>query len=602
MRIALLIALIAAGALVAYLLFADEGLIGDGGVDGVQTESEDDLTNPALHGSSDRHDKRTASPTQESPESKEEPTHDALPEQGHALSGRVVDAATGNPVAGAMVWGERAKTPCPRLPERGYVDIGVPGTSHVNARTHTPLRPPQGIRINAIGGPAALTSHQARSNERGEFRIKRMRSAGNRFDVFALAKGFVCGCTCAVDGGAPIVIELRRGVTVSGHVRSTSTQPIEGASVQFTPAEGTRRELGHFGNDISNKRGEYAVGGLRTAPMNVTIDHPTHMPATLGPLTPKEDTTYDVVLTPALLLRLNVRSGDGRPLEDILVQWVMTADASQQAASIVSIDPGATGKLHGDEGSTSLRMDHVVTRPIRIPSGYGDAVVRVSAKGYSEWRSEPIKVPERGGEQTVDVTLNRDTGAGTARFSFFKEDGTQVAFTSLGAKLSIGRTDASAAGEEGSAMTARYTQDLTLVGVGEGTYRLIVRSPEYAPAEVDFQASASSSVSPQRITLEPAAKIRITFAATETTTVTFQLTHDGEIAKGIPIGGREVADEEAGTGRTMAVFGSDSALFGGLAPGRYTIEVVSSDLHATPRTVELRAGETTDVEIPVTRR
>ncbi len=600
MRFALLLALLAAGGLVAYLLLSPD-MSSDGVLeDDVSIDGEDDLSNPALHGRSDERVSRLPMDSPDKQPSTDQPNVKSETED-HSIKGRVVDAETGNPIAGAVVWGELAKSPCPRLPDGGYTELKTGKLSSQAQRA--PLHASQRMGRNRYrhDWPSAL-DRQTECDKQGEFEMPRIRAHGERFDLFAMHKDYICGCVCAIDGSGPVTIALTRGLTVSGVVRNTSTRPIQGAIIKIGPAEGTTRELGHFGHVSSTKEGRYAIGGLRTAPLNVTVDHPTHMPKTLGPMTPSGDTTLDIMLTPAMLFRLNVRSGDGRELEDILVQWAMTRDASQTAAVILGMDEEATVTMHKADKPTDIRMDHVLTKPFRVPVGYGNLVVRVSAKGYAEWRSEPIRVPNRGGEETINVALNRDEGKGMARFAFFKEDGTQIPYTSLGAKLNIGRTDEGAAQEEGSAMTARYARELTLVGMSEGDYRLIVLSPEYAPAEVDFRGSSAAGDPPLRVTLTPAAKIKVTFPATEPTTVTFQLTIDGAVAKGVPIGAREVADEEAGTGRTMTVFGAGSALFGGLAPGRYTIEVMNPELRATPKTVDLNAGETTEIEIPVTRR
>ena len=56
------------------------------------------------------------------------------------------------------------------------------------------------------------------------------------------------------------------------------------------------------------------------------------------------------------------------------------------------------------------------------------------------------------------------------------------------------------------------------------------------------------------------------------------------------------------TGKPVLAAGSDGLVLSGLAAGTYTIEVLSTELRAPATLVHLKEGDTTDVDIQVSRR
>ena len=86
--------------------------------------------------------------------------------------------------------------------------------------------------------------------------------------------------------------------------------------------------------------------------------------------------------------------------------------------------------------------------------------------------------------------------------------------------------------------------------------------------------------------------------------VRFRLTQGRETAIPFPELAAGQAAREATPGATDGTLdaGPDGVLLSGLATGRYTIEVISPDLTATPTAVDLVEGDTKDVEISVSKR
>ena len=95
------------------------------------------------------------------------------------------------------------------------------------------------------------------------------------------------------------------------------------------------------------------------------------------------------------------------------------------------------------------------------------------------------------------------------------------------------------------------------------------------------------------------ARLRIKFIAPEQLMVRFRIMRAGHVVAAFPL---QENGEPAPTTGALQAAGNEGALFGGLPGGTCHLEVTSPELAAGVTTVNLRPGDTTEVEIQVRRR
>jgi hypothetical protein len=230
--------------------------------------------------------------------------------------------------------------------------------------------------------------------------------------------------------------------------------------------------------------------------------------------------------------------------------------------------------------------------PVRIPCDHRNVHFHLKADGFTAWRPDPEPLPIDGGERTIIASLTRDTALAPLEFKFTDEKGEVVSFASLGAKLDAPiRLDGTRIGE----IVLEGREVLRFPGLLAGPYRFGIRMPKYAPVEFDIDIVAGEK-NQKTVKLEPPAKLHLKFTAAERLLVRFRIMQDAQMIPAFP------EKTGAAVGQGLSAQGNEGAVFTGLASGTYSVEVTSPELVAISRSVTLRAGETTELEIEVEKR
>ena len=488
------------------------------------------------------------------------------------LSGVVVAAEGGTPLAGARLWAEPARPPCPRLPDfdQRYAPV-LPG-SKVGAGVPPPW---PSFTTDAKGRfEWVATDAELKAIHRGEV------------DVFVLARGYVIGLLCRPEKGSDVTVRLARALQMPLRVTDRHQRPIEGAKVYVLPAEGTEAIPGHAGRALSDEEGRCEVDGLLPGDVLVTADHPAYMPTTIGPVNPAKLESLELVLLPALRLTFEIRSDDGSDVKNPVLQW--QTDGSAPSRDVLLLKVTASGP-------PASPLAEVQSVPVRIPCTDRNVQLELKADGFEAWRPEPEPLPPEGGERKVIVSLTRNTSLAPLTVRFQDADGTPIAFRSLQAALDA---PIHLGGEEVGAITYETGETLHFPTLPSGRYRFGVRSATFAPAEFEADVLPGEK-NETTVKLSEPAQLRIRFIAPERLMVRFQIVHNGRPARAFPL--KEDGTPAGGSGPAVAT-GEKGTLFGGLPAGTCTIEVTSPDLVGTSSSVVLTAGETAELEMEVRKR
>lgn len=559
---ALLVLLLAAGlGAAAFLLLRDEAGPGGAGAGlarpDAATEEEQSLSAPGLAGSG------------RGPRARPGPAPDEPPSTGPAAAAgevlaevQVLDAATGQPLAGAQVWFEPAGSPCPRLPDEAQVS---PPPSPLSSR--------------------AVIRHT--TDAEGRFVLDTARHArppAEALDVFAAAPGYRLGLACAVrlDGGRA-TLRLARGHALQGRVVDPGGRGLEGCVVLARPAAAAARLPENAGWAVSDEQGRFALSGLGDGPLRLTVAREGWFPQVLPEEDPRDPRERVVRLVPALALRFRLRTDDGRPPENPTVRAVLGQPAEQVLELLTLLpDETAEGRL---------------TAPVLLPASAGTVELEVKADGYAPFRLAREPVPPEGGARTLPVLLARDSGQGALLLLFEDESGRALPYRDLRALpptiTPLDRQDL------GGGVVLETAEALRFPSLPPGRYEVGVRAFGHAPALVtgSVVAGAPSEV---RTRLRPAARLRVRFSAPSARLVRFRLLQDGRVVPALTEAGA-AGEPEAGDAPLLAA-GEGGVVLGGLASGTYVVEVLSDDLLPSQTTVRAREGETEEVEIRVQPR
>ena len=201
------------------------------------------------------------------------------------------------------------------------------------------------------------------------------------------------------------------------------------------------------------------------------------------------------------------------------------------------------------------------------------------------------------------MELKRDPNLGRLIVHLEDRDGKVLSYVNEKVEPAIWRRDGQAVS---AGIVLKPAETLELPALPSGPYGLLFRSPGHAPAmleKVDVAAGRDTEV---RAILGLPAKVRVKFTAPERLIVKFRLTQGREVAMPFPETGlaAPVSPDDAKNSQSDGSLdaGPEGVVLTGLATGRYTIEVMSPELTATPTAVDLVEGDTKEVEISVSKK
>jgi hypothetical protein len=520
--------------------------------DEVAVEQGKELTAPSLHGVPGTPRDRT--PRVDPDQIPRARTGDEL-----VLRVRVVDDETGQPVAGATIVRVHAQGTCPDFSTVEY----------------------------ALLDEGSKPGEPRRTDAEGILAIPEAGQDAGREDVYAHAAGYVIGTTCGALVPGEVTVRLKKGLTLRGKVTDPRGKRLSGGYVTAEPGEGTPAVAGHVGRSGTDDKGQFAIDGLLAGALKVTVHAPGHWPLTVPAEDPTDDRERTYVLQPAYTFKFRLRTNDGREIVNPTLQAnAPLAKPPFQHLGILKLLDDKTA-----EGS--------LTEGVMVPAALGTVALEIKSEGYAAWRAPTQPVPPEGGEITIPVVLDRDSGQGGLRFTFEDERGKRLKYTELRALpptiMALERQDLA------GGIVYELREDLRFPSLPPGKYRFGIRAFAYAPQTIDTVVVGGVE-SEFRVAFRAAARLRVKFTAPTARMVRFQITQNGRPVPALP---ETEAPKEAETPLTedpTLSAGAEGALLGGLASGTYVIEVLSEDLLPSRTSVTVREGETEEVEIRVTPR
>jgi len=495
------------------------------------------------------------------------------------LRGRIVDDATGRPLAAAVVWAEPAR-PLSLLPQRESWRIWTEdGWSQRWVQPSVTLRP-SSVVTNAKG--------------RFVWRVERGTAPGDdaRAVLFASAAGHVTGRMELSAGESDVTLRLQKAIPLHVLVTDGQGRPVAGATVRAKPSGDTPRAPGHAGVAGTDETGRCVIDGLLAGEIVVTADHPSFMPAMEWPIDPATQKEVTLRLPPAMRFTFTLRSDDGSEIRNPTLRWVTDGKLPHEDLLLLHVTNG---------GPPSAPATEVKSAVVRIPCDHANVQLEIKADGFEAVRPAPEPLPTEGGEKALILILVRDTSLAPLRIRYEGADGKPVAYSDLGAAppslLSLDD-------QEIGSVTFVGGETLFFQSLPAGRYRIGKRSPKYAPAEVDVDVRAGET-NEVTVKLKPTAKLRVLFRAAERLVVRFRLRRDGQILPAFPASASTPGADATGTdasGLSPLQAGADGETFTGLGAGSVTVDVTDPTLVAAAKTVTLREGETTEVEIDVRKR
>jgi hypothetical protein len=361
-------------------------------------------------------------------------------------------------------------------------------------------------------------------------------------------------------------------------------RPLARATVVASPGAGTPALPGHAGwVPATAEQGRFEIDGLLAGALRIAVRRDGFWPLVVEPEDPADDRERTYVLQPAYTFRFRIRTNDGREVVNPTLQ--ANAPLARPAFQHVGIL-----RLRDDRNA-----DGQLTEGVMVPASVGSVALELKAENYAPWRSPAHAVPPEGGEITIPVVLDRDSGQGGLRFTFEDERGQRLEYGKLRAQppsiLALERQDL------GGGIVYEVQEDLRFPALPPGRYRFGLSAFAYAPETVET-AVVGGTETEVRVAFRPAARLRVRFTAPTARTVRFQLTQSGRPVPALPE--TEAPKAPAGTAEDPALSaGAEGALLGGLASGTYVVEVLSEDLRPSRTSVTLREGDTEEVEIRV---
>jgi hypothetical protein len=357
-----------------------------------------------------------------------------LPAQADRRSGRVLDAVTRKPLAGAFVWSPGEPAGFVRTDAAGAYALTGKGTVWLAAAAgYLPGSEPAGLRpgrgpsfilepaasvggaiVDAQGRAIAGAEIQAttagtgvpeilrgRSDSRGRFTLGGLRP--RQVYTLHIVRGGFLPATQPVEPPPPpavrsdLNIVLRPGRPAFGKVVDEAGQPVAGATVALLPAGGMAPDElsllpGALAETSSDAQGRFSLDALPVGRLDLRVRAPRFAPVSVrGLAVAAGDRALDlgtVTLPPGATLRGRVEDPQRQPLPDAVVR-VLRADPMTSRLALAGSRP-ETEVLTGADGgfeATALSPGETVSLEVEL-AGYSRRMV----PGLRAGAAEPVRI------------------------------------------------------------------------------------------------------------------------------------------------------------------------------------------------------------------
>ncbi len=416
------------------------------------------------------------------------------PAEGPRVSGVVLDAATGEPVGGAVVVLRTPATPCP-----GAVPGSVFDERDVGA-----------LKFTHSGAQASV---KVVTDATGRFTSAWDEPAA---DLVVRKPGYLVGTACAVAGNTPATVRLARGASITGTVVTPAGAPVAGVTVLARPPRGLPEVPGRVETATSGAEGRFVVEGLLREAFDLAFRHPAYFDEAKAEVAAG---TKDlrVVMRPAFAVTFRITTDDRTAPATPTVEWRLAGGGPGEIAMLRAVvdetQPASDGKPPAPEAAPAEPVAAAppagtfTYEPLKIPAGRPTATFVVKAIGFEPWTSEPVEVPPEGGATTLDVPLRRDPTLGRARIALEDREHRVLSYADEKCTVALGRRD----GKPVPAGVVMYPREaVEFPALQGGPWRFVIRAPRFAPATVDLDVRAAGETE-GRAVLAPTAKLKAAF-------------------------------------------------------------------------------------------
>lgn len=274
----------------------------------------------------------------------------------------------------------------------------------------------------------AKTATPATTDEAGQAAIQRLPGVGSREPISVWLRGYVNEIVPGPSSGEPLVVRLRRGVSISGVVRDDRGEPVAGARVVVSYVGASFRvwprriervpaRAAAGGDAITNARGEWEVQGLLPGmAFRVIAQAPAYFPQGRAPRVVAPQTGVDVLLVPTAPWSVTFRD---RSTGDVveLVRWHLRYPSELAAIGLpVGAEPHELREAQGSsKGLAKRRVAFAIERgevsTIQLhaqAAGYIDARVHLDLVLGKVSEFTVLLTPERVGFTRVVLQLPKE--------------------------------------------------------------------------------------------------------------------------------------------------------------------------------------------------
>jgi protocatechuate 3,4-dioxygenase beta subunit len=415
-------------------------------------------------------------------------------------------------------------------------------------------------RLRLLRDPDPALSRKTATDGNGRFDL--LNVAPGTFDLLVRASGFATARVPGIevpDGRSPVdlgTVVLESEAAVTGVVRSSEGQPLEGAGIRIVPSEPLPGNSQGEPDAVSDAAGRFAIRGQRSGVrLKLSAERPGYAPAQVsGVAAPTEDVVF--VLSPRGRITGRVVASDARPVAGVALQAI---SVKTETFGGMAIQGGAVVEARSHEDGT-FAIDGVEPGPIEL-TGSGP-----------EWQESSLQLRLPAGQdlEGVELVLHK---AALLEGQVLGPDGNPVA------RAEIGRYLPPRPGE------IRYEAPLAFSDA-EGRYRI----GSLAPGRLSFAARhAMFGEAVREIDAQPGAN-----------TLDFELsggqTVSGRVVdpSGYPVAEARVSLRSSSwaAGPSDAVSEADGSFhFEGISPGSYRLEAQKENEGRTRQPVPVTVAE-----------
>lgn len=255
------------------------------------------------------------------------------------ISGRVVDGETGEPVPGAWITSTM---------------VGRPSDHFGNARS-------------GLDGSYSIDVHEA-----GTYQLEVQVDGYRKIDPVEIQ-------VAAGEGSAEVVIELERGLSVSGRVVDPGGEAVVAAQIRATQVDDQGREV--IVRDTTDPDGAFELNGLAGGSVELSVSAEGFVPSDRSIELDGDMADLVVEIDPGAVLHGRVVDGNGKPLSSVRIVGRASAPRSQRlyemtdedgAFSLAGMGPGPwqiTAELDGYDSSTIDDLDPEARESVTIVLG-----------------------------------------------------------------------------------------------------------------------------------------------------------------------------------------------------------------------------------------